>query len=207
MHTSGWPLHVCVILPYDRPEHPFMRSGPHHSWALFFKPHFPLTLTFPHDWGQADLLASQPGWGGGASLLKPKAESRESTLCFLSLSYRVLNSPYQVPKSLWMADFYKIKASHLSQMTMRDLREFSLSPVIDDSCRRWWAGGATPNVLWMDAQQPGLKNIQYVWMPRSQSIPPTPSPALPHTHCHCLRANSSLGLQMLFALQMRNASR
>lgn len=150
---------------------------------------------------QADLLASQPGCGGaggGASLLKPKAESRESTLCFLSLSYRVLNSPYQVPKSLWMADFYKIKASHLSQMTMRDLGEFSLSPVTDDSCRRWWAGGATPNVLWMDAQQPGLKNNPICLDAKKSKHPPHPQPCTPTHPSSLFKSKFLLGIADAF---------
>lgn len=181
---------------------PSWGAAPITHGALFFKPHFPLTLTFPRDWGQTGWPFSFParlwGGGGGASLLKPKAESRESTLCFLSLSYRVLNSPYQVPKSLWMADFYKIKASHLSQMTMRDLGEFSLSPVTDDSCRRWWAGGATPNVLWMDAQQPGLKNNPICLDAKKSKHPPHPQPCTPTHPSSLFKSKFLLGIADAF---------
>lgn len=149
-----------------------------------------------------DLLASQPR--RGPSPLKPKAEPGESTFCFLSLAYRALSSPYQVPKSLRMSDFYKIKASHLSQMMMRDFRKFSLRPIPDDSRQAvlhlpsYGCSSAWPedHPVCFDAK-----------MSKHPLSAPPPSPAHPHTHCHSLRANSSLGLQMLFPLQIRNASR
>lgn len=108
---------------------------------------------------------------GGPSLLKPKSEPRESAFCFLSLSYRVLNSPNQVPKSLWISDFYKIKASHLSPMA-RALGKFSLSPVTDDSWQGSWAGWATSSILWMFTSLAWRRSLLFWCQEVKPSLPP-----------------------------------
>lgn len=48
--------------------------------ALFFKPHFPLILTFPRDWGQADLSASPPE--GRAIPIKTKGRAQREYILF-----------------------------------------------------------------------------------------------------------------------------
>jgi hypothetical protein len=70
-----------------------MRSDPGHLRSPLFKLFLPLSFTLLHDWEQTDLSASL--FKG-----KKKSEPKERALCFLSLAYRVLGSPYQILKHL-----------------------------------------------------------------------------------------------------------